>query len=176
MSGLQFTSLNYAAGAKVRKTVLELQSGNPVSMEVDYWGGFQYKGSVLQFFPMSEGYIDNTLDSSSNNVYNYVFQYKDHLGNVRLSYGFSTSLFDGSTNVLVKEQNHYYPFGLKHMNYNMDYLTYQNVQGSIVLYPPISTTDKLTYNYKFGGKEYQEELGMESYDFGARNYDPALGR
>ena len=30
--------------------------------------------------------------------------------------------------------------------------------------------------YKFGGKEYQDEFDLNTYDFGARNYDPALGR
>ena len=30
--------------------------------------------------------------------------------------------------------------------------------------------------YKFGGKECQEEFDINTYDFGARNYDPALGR
>ncbi|MCL6219565.1 hypothetical protein L1967_14810 [Zunongwangia sp. M21534] len=30
--------------------------------------------------------------------------------------------------------------------------------------------------YKFQGKEHQEELGLDWYDFHARNYDPALGR
>ena len=30
--------------------------------------------------------------------------------------------------------------------------------------------------YKFGGKELQSEFGVNVYDFGARNYDPALGR
>ncbi len=32
------------------------------------------------------------------------------------------------------------------------------------------------YNYKYNGKELQNEFGVEMYDFGARNYDPALGR
>jgi RHS repeat-associated protein len=35
---------------------------------------------------------------------------------------------------------------------------------------------KTSYGYKFGGKELQEELGLSTYDFGARNYDPAIGR
>jgi RHS repeat-associated protein len=30
--------------------------------------------------------------------------------------------------------------------------------------------------YKYQGKEHQEELGLDWYDFGARNYDAALGR
>nr|WP_299223977.1 RHS repeat-associated core domain-containing protein [uncultured Psychroserpens sp.] len=31
-------------------------------------------------------------------------------------------------------------------------------------------------NWKFGGKEYQEEMDLSWYDITARNYDPALGR
>ena len=30
--------------------------------------------------------------------------------------------------------------------------------------------------YKYNGKELQDELGLNMYDYGARNYDPALGR
>jgi RHS repeat-associated protein len=33
-----------------------------------------------------------------------------------------------------------------------------------------------SYNYKYNGKELQDELGLNMYDYGMRNYDPALGR
>lgn len=34
----------------------------------------------------------------------------------------------------------------------------------------------MAYKYKYNGKEYQDELGLNVYDYGARNYDPAIGR
>jgi RHS repeat-associated protein len=34
----------------------------------------------------------------------------------------------------------------------------------------------LEYQYKYNGKEWQDELGLNFYDYGARNCDPALGR
>ena len=57
-------------------------------------------------------------------------------------------------------QNNYYPFGLKHKGYNE--------------LPDYSVTNK--YRYAFGGKEFNSELGLNLYDFGARNYDAAIGR
>jgi RHS repeat-associated protein len=32
------------------------------------------------------------------------------------------------------------------------------------------------YQYKYNGKEWQDELGLNMYDYGARNYEPAIGR
>ncbi|WP_041251929.1 RHS repeat-associated core domain-containing protein [Flavobacterium indicum] len=32
------------------------------------------------------------------------------------------------------------------------------------------------YKYKYNGKELQDEMGLNMYDYGARNYDPSIGR
>lgn len=34
----------------------------------------------------------------------------------------------------------------------------------------------MSYKYKYNGKEWQDELGLNLYDYHARNYDPAIGR
>lgn len=60
-----------------------------------------------------------------------------------------------------KKRINYYPFGLQHKGYNNTISSNGN-----------STAQKFGYN----GKELNEELGLEWHDFGARNYDAALGR
>ena len=65
----------------------------------------------MQFFPHAEGYVKVTGTS-----YDYVYNYTDHLGNIRLSY----SKEPASNALKVIEENHYYPFGLKHTGYNSD--------------------------------------------------------
>ncbi len=112
-------------------------------------------------------------------VINYAYQYKDHLGNIRLNYG-----KDPETNVLkVLEENHYYPFGLKHQNYNTGRRQLgkkeEILAGNLTLMPAfvLPTEEKpMVYKYKYNGKEWQDELGLNFYDYGARNYDPAIGR
>jgi RHS repeat-associated protein len=170
-NGDKITYLYDATGKKIKKTVTE----GTVTIEVDYLDGFQYKNSVLQFFPTAEGYVDYFKASQGNEAYNYVYQYKDHLGNVRMSYATVGKGLSATT--VIKEENHYYPFGLKHRNYNDECLEFQEGENEeIILYPPLDPTAELIHNYKYNGKELQDELGLNMYDYGARNYDPALGR
>lgn len=156
-----------AMGQKLRKKVVDATSLNTT----DYLNGFQYTNTTLDFFPHAEGYIKYTPPAGrGSGIYSYVFNYTDHLGNIRVSYG-----KDPSTNVLkVLEENHYYPFGLKHSNYNSDKLMYVK-ESDVYKLVPINTILP-TYKYKYNGKELQDELGLNMYDYGARNYDPALGR
>ncbi len=58
-----------------------------------------------------------------------VYQYKDHLGNIRLSYS-DNVLKNGTVaqNEII-EENNYYPFDLKHKGYN----TYVSPNGNSVM-------------------------------------------
>jgi len=99
----------------------------------------------LAYFPTAEGYYDYR-----NNQ--YIYQYKDHLGNVRSSY--TRNPDTGSAEVL--DRNDYYPFGMNMQGYSSAF----DSAGGI-------------YNNKYNQKELQE-TGF--YDYGWRQYMPDLGR
>ncbi|MCH7415716.1 RHS repeat-associated core domain-containing protein [Belliella sp. R4-6] len=61
-----------------------------------------------------------------------------------------------STPIIVQE-SHYYPFGSELTGLAYSYNNHTN-------------------RYLYNGKEYIEENGLRYYDYGARMYDPAIGR
>ena len=155
-----------ATGVKQAKVVT---NGSSLTT-TKYAGNFIYKGDTnsaetLQFFNHSEGYVE-----PHGNGFRYVYQYKDHLGNIRISY--SDYNGDGNIDIMrngndmdgdgdnqndIVEESNYYPFGLKHQGYN------DVIVGA-------------HHPYGFGGKEEQDEFDVDWLDFHARNYDASIGR
>ena len=138
---------------------------------VENLDGFQYVGGELNFFPHGEGYVNVTLGTTGNRIFNYVYYYTDHLGNIRLTYTKDMV----SNQLKIMDENHYYPFGLKHSVYAggiKDYKEDPAGPGGTIL----TNVTQTAYQYKYNGKELQDELGLGLYDYGARLYDPALGR
>jgi RHS repeat-associated protein len=101
-------------------------------------------------------YQDNILDLIStdegralpvgNGNFSYEYFLKDNIGNTR------AVVKDDQSIVQIQD---YYPFGLDLNSGN-------------------SYNPSVANNYKFNGKEKQEETGQ--YDYGARLYDPVIGR
>ena len=165
-----------AIGGKVKKVVED----NVANTTTDYLTGFQYKNTELQFFPHAEGYVHYTKplatqggENSALGSFNYVFNYTDHLGNVRLSYARDPLV---GNRVKILEENHYYAFGLKHKNYNVERLDFDQFPDTGVELVPIPAVANASYNYKYNGIELQEELGLNMYDMDMRDYDPAIAR
>ncbi len=67
-----------ATGVKLRKTVNGINT--------DYAGNYIYESNQLQFLNTPEGYAEPIDVTNYNAGFRYTYQYKDHLGNIRLSY------------------------------------------------------------------------------------------
>ena len=166
-----------ANGSKLQKFVRRVATG--VGATTNYLSGYQYLNGILQFFPTAEGYVNNTQVGSVQN-FNYVYNYQDHLGNIRLSYS-----KDPTTNVLkILEENHYYPFGLKHSDYNSDLNAFKQsstsntvqLKAAAIPAPIDPVAQLLPYQIKFQGQNRDSELGLNWDSFKWRNYDMAIGR
>ena len=198
--GAHYPSISYlytATGEKIAKTV-DIASRNRIIYTVDYLDGYQYESGMLLFFPTAEGYVKYTEGVS--NPFDYVFNYTDHLGNIRLSYGINPG-----TGLLTKiEENNYYPFGLKHATYNNMAKVIAKVENAaevaavsgkfmvqkidvlaaLLARPPVELPPGEIiepeiysgYNYKYNSKELQDELGLNTTAMDFRQYDNALGR
>jgi RHS repeat-associated protein len=162
-SGYTIQYIYDALGTKMKKTVTQGSTVNTT----EYLNEFQYLNGTLQFIQHAEGYVKYTAGGSSG-FYNYVYHIKDHLGNIRVSF---TKQLTNNTAKLLKE-NHYYTFGLKHPYNSTEFDYYYNTSTSSLSIGPMTNSNRYQYN----SKEWQNELSLNLYDYGARMFDPAIGR
>jgi RHS repeat-associated protein len=92
--------------------------------------------------------------------YTYEFDYRDHLGNLRVS--FRDSLGTPVSGVykppVVVQANDYDPWGMV-----LDQISFVNNQNKV-------------NNFDYSNRERQSEFGLNVMALGARMYDPAIGR
>ncbi len=114
----------------------------------DYVGGMHYEQEPGESAPALE-FVQHAEGRVlyTGSGWDYQYHLTDHLGNVRTT-------VDASGGVVQADD--YYPFGGSFNHYNL------SIQGS---------GENL---YKYNGKEEQKET--EWYDYGARMYDPWIGR
>jgi len=154
-------------------------------LQTDYLDGFQYKFTYawedetgattndeikLRIIPTSEGYYDTLLGL-------YVYNYVDHLGNVRI--GYADSDHDGTIRGRDTRVSNCYPTGDGGMACTDSFIPGEIVSNN-TYYPfgmlfdhNAQAMSENAYKYKYNGKELQE-TGM--YDYGARFYMPDIGR
>ncbi len=129
-------------------------SGNKLKKTYNSTASSYYQGSVLKLDGESIILTGEGRVVYANSMWNYEYDLKDHLGNTRVSFGVDT------IRAVPLQYKDYYPFG-------MEMARWYTIEGS---------PTKFLYN----GKELQDEEingnRLDWYDYGARFYDPSLGR
>jgi RHS repeat-associated protein len=181
VNGNFITYLYDAMGVKVNKYVQGTSGSTSTASSTDYLSGFQYNNQNLQFFPHAEGYVHvlNGGSDISSFMFDYVYQYKDHLGNIRVSFVADKSNYtnnsDQSIPLKITTENHYYPFGLQHTYNFSKYEPILELENGITT-KKILQVPNSGYQYKFNNREWQDELGLNTTAMDFRQYDNALGR
>ncbi len=139
-----------AVGNKLRQ--LEYTAGKLVKT-TDFVANFVYINGKTAWNSFDEGRI---VYSTFDNTYYAENHLKDHLGNVRVAFA-----YEGSS-LKIKQVNSYYPFGM-----NIKELSLNEGRESAKYY---------RNEYLYNGKMMQDEMGLGWLDYGARFYDPVIGR
>ncbi len=156
MTNSRYITLNYTAdGELVRKWTENYGDNTGIYMQ-EYVNGIEYKNWVLDRIPHPEGAVIRN-DAGG---YEYEYTLKDHLGSNRIVFRDKDNdrIIDTSD---IKQINHTYPFGM-----DME----GNWNGSF------NGTATQGNAYKYNGKEFNNDFGLGWYHYGARWYDPAIGR
>jgi RHS repeat-associated protein len=139
--------IEYIYDAAGIKLQQRVYKGGDLQKEMDYVGNFVYENGSLAFILTDDG----RLVPKEGGGYEYEYFIKDHLGNTRVT------VKDNEGTAEVMQESHYYPFGM------------QMAGQSTALEEGLN-------RYLYNGKELQDDLGLDWYDYGARFYDAQVGR
>ncbi|WP_081373160.1 RHS repeat domain-containing protein [Xylanibacter ruminicola] len=106
------------------------------------------KNGKVDKYLFAGGYAQASVASATTDNFAFYFYNQDHLGSIR-------EVVDASG--AVKQVNNYYPFGAPYADTS-------------------SSTNSNFQPYKYNGKELDKMHGLNTFDYGARQYDPILAR
>ena len=115
-------------------------------------GSLTLKNGRIDKYQFDEGYCqaEKYIYNTSQDEFTFCYYDKDHLGNVH-----QVTEADGTKTGYVIQKINYYPFGA------------QFCDGS---------TDSNVQSHKYNGKEFDKMHGLNTYDYGARQYNPITAR
>jgi RHS repeat-associated protein len=148
--------MNYFYNSTGEKMLRAVSVGGGTPTMTYYFGpfvheGIQYGACSLKYIITPEGRLLNS-GSDGSPVWKWEYNLNDHLGNVRVV----ITPYTTAGYATVLQEDNYFPFGMK--------------------ISQLSTSITTTNDYLYNGKQLQTNFNLNWYDYGARFYDPALGR
>ena len=115
-------------------------------------GTLTMRNGRIDKYQFDEGYCQASRVPSNPAKDRFVFYYydRDHLGSVR-----QVIIANGTDKGTIAQKMDYYPSGLQHCG---------------------GTTDSDKQSRRYNGKEYDKMHGLNTYDYGARQYNPVTAR
>ena len=123
---------------------------------IDYLlgGALTLRNGVIDKYQFEEGYCQATPlyweGKPFAETFTFCYYDQDHLGNIR-----QVTRDDGSKMGEVIQRMNYYPFGAEFCD---------------------NSTKSYVQNHKYNGKEFDNMHGLNTYDYGARQYNPVTAR
>ena len=153
-TGIKLRTVHYTAVPNITvpigtKRILTLgPNGDVLSADTtDYHSGLLLTNGQPSIYLYDGGYC-SLRSPSGNQAISFHYYNRDHQGNIRVVVNATTGSVEQVTN--------YYPFG--------------------TVYSDSTTHNPGFQKFKYNGKELDLTHGLNTYDYGARNYDPLLCR
>ena len=115
-------------------------------------GTLTLKNGRIGKYQFDEGYCqaEKYIYNTSQDDFTFCYYDQDHLGNIR-----QVTEADGSSKGEVIQTMRYYPFGAQFCD---------------------GTADSNVQSRRYNGKEFDQMHGLNTYDYGARQYNPVTAR
>lgn len=172
-------------GEKIRTEIASNAPGDIILKSTDYISGLVWINNstvestpaILDFIPTAEGrailtsnIYGDTTPPEGLSAYKYEYHLKDHLGNLRAAYRCGDPKRDEEETILTESEAGLEPVALvQEIHYDPWGVTFGTAAEK---QNPIT----LSHRWQYNAKEKVSDAGLNWLDYGARFYDPIIGR
>ena len=143
-------NIKVAIGETRELTTNELVNKKEETIDYLLGGALTLKNGRIDKYQFEEGYCQAKRYNNTMDDFTFCYYDQDYLGNIR-----QVTEADGTKKGAIIQKMNYYPFGAEFCD---------------------AVADSLVQPYKYNGKEFDRMHGLNTYDYGARQYNPVTGR
>ena len=143
-------NINVAIGETRELITNELVNKKEETVDYLLGGAFTLKNGRIDKYQFEEGYCQAKRYNNTMDDFTFCYYDQDHLGNIR-----QVTEADGTKKGAIIQKMNYYPFGAEFCD---------------------NGVKSYVQSRKYNGKEFDHMHGLNTYDYGARQYNPVTAR